>query len=603
MIPAEGRGFLPEEDREGGADVAIISDGFWHSHFGAAPDLIGQTIPLDGKSVTVVGVLPASFHFPFAQPEPDVWLPRVFDHIALTPVMVRSGASYLVVFARLQPGEALAQSQAELEAMSETYAKDFPGYVDASNYSLQEVSLKESLVGPLRVTLLLLLSAVGFVLLIGCTNIASMLLARSTTRQKEIAIRQALGASSPRLMRQLLTESVLLSALGGILGVVLAAGGLRLLRLLPPGTIPRIEEVSLNGGVLIFSLVLCVVTGVAFGLVPSLLASHRDVNETLKESGRGSNEGRKSRSSRAALVVVEVAIAVVLVTGAGLLMKSFGNLMHVDPGFSPTNVTTFLMTLPKSHYPQPAQQAEFYRRLVESVQTLPGVQSAGVSSFLPLAGAIRYVYFCPEGMVCQGIGKDPVIAIRQITPDYLQTMRIPLLRGRVFNQQDIAGVKPVVIINETVAQKYFPAQDADRKTSREFARQNPNGNRRHCRRREIHRAEHSLYSRNVYAAGAESCRHHDACRPLDLEPAAPDRRGPPENRGDRSRFAFIQHCEHERSRFGVGGAASPHHAIHGIFRRAGFVADGCRHLRRVGLFRHSEHPRNGHTHGAGGVSH
>jgi putative ABC transport system permease protein len=260
-------------------------------------------------------------------------------------------------------------------------------------------------------------------------------------------------------MRQLLTESVLLSGLGGILGVVLAAGGLRLLRLLPPGTIPRIEEVSLNGGVLIFSVVLCVVTGIAFGLMPSLLASHRDVNETLKESGRGSNEGRKSRSSRAALVVVEVAIAVVLVTGAGLLMKSFGNLMHVDPGFSPANVTTFLMTLPKSHYPQPAQQAEFYRRLVESVQTLPGVQSAGVSSFLPLAGAIRYVYFCPEGMVCQGIGKDPVIAVRQITPDYLQTMRIPLLRGRVFNQQDIAGVKPVVIINRTVAQKYFPAQD------------------------------------------------------------------------------------------------------------------------------------------------
>jgi predicted permease len=459
VAPAEGRGFLPEEDREGGAEVAIISDGFWHSHFGAAPDLIGQTIPLDGKSVTVVGVLPASFHFPFAQPEPDVWLPRVFDPVALTPTMIRTGASFLAVFARLQAGVSSAQSQAELDAINEAYVKDFPGYVDASNYTLQIVSLKESLVGPLRVTLLLLLSAVGFVLLIGCTNIASMLLARSTTRQKEIAIRQALGASAPRLMRQLLTESVLLSALGGILGVALAAGGLRLLRLLPPGTIPRIEEVSLDGGVLVFSLVLCVVTGIAFGLVPSLLASHRDVNETLKESGRGSNEGRKSRSSRAALVVVEVAIAVVLVTGAGLLMKSFGNLMHVDPGFSPTDVTTFLMTLPKSRYPQPTQQAEFYRRLVESVQTLPGVQSAGVSSFLPLAGAVRYVYFCPEGMVCQGIGKDPVIAIRQITPDYLQTMRIPLLRGRVFNEQDIAGVKPVVIINQTVAQKYFPAQD------------------------------------------------------------------------------------------------------------------------------------------------
>ena len=459
VVPAEGRGFLPEEDREGGADVAIISDGFWHSHFGASLDLIGRAIPLDGKSVIVVGVLPANFHFPFQQPEPDVWLPRVFDPVALTPAMIRTGASFLAVYARLQQGTSLAQSQAELDAINEIYKKDFPGYVDASNYSLEIVSLKESLVGPLRVTLLLLLSAVGFVLLIGCANIASMLLARSTTRQKEIAIRQALGASPPRLMRQLLTESVLLSALGGTLGVALAAGGLRLLRLLPTGTIPRVEEVSLNAGVLIFSLVLCVITGVAFGLVPSLLASHRDVNETLKESGRGSNEGRKSRSSRAALVVVEVAVAVVLVTGAGLLLKSFGNLMHVDPGFNPSNVTTFLMTLPKSHYPQPEQQAEFYRRLVESVQTLPGVQSAGVSSFLPLAGAIRYVYFCPEGTVCQGLGRDPVIAVRQITPDYLQTMRIPLLRGRTFSAQDIAGVKPVVMINQTVAQKYFAAQD------------------------------------------------------------------------------------------------------------------------------------------------
>src|ERR1700683_1562686 len=459
VVPSPGRTFRPEEDSEGGADVAIISDGFWHSHFGGAPDIIGHTLSLDGKSVTVVGVLPASFRFPFQQPEPAIWFPRVFDNPALNPERIRTGASYLAVYARLRPRESLARCQAELEAINSTYKKDFPGYVDATNYSLEAASLKESLVGPLRASLLVLLSAVGFVLLIGCTNIASMLLARSTTRQKEIAIRQALGASSSRLMRQLLTESVLLSALGGILGVVLAAGGLRLLRLLPPGTIPRIEEVSLNGGVLIFSVVLCVVTGIAFGLMPSLLASHRDVNETLKESGRGSNEGRKSRSSRAALVVGEVAIAGVLVTRAGLLMKSFGNLMHVDPGFSPANVTTFLMTLPKSHYPQPAQQAEFYRRLVESVQTLPGVQSAGVSSFLPLAGAIRYVYFCPEGMVCQGIGKDPVIAIRQITPDYLQTMRIPLLRGRVFNEQDIARVKPVVIINQTVAQKYFPAQD------------------------------------------------------------------------------------------------------------------------------------------------
>jgi predicted permease len=459
VVPSLGRGFRPEEDQEGGADVAVISDGFWHSHFGGAPDVIGRTLTLDGKSVLIVGVLPATFHFPFQQPEPDVWFPRVFDNPALGPARIRSGASYLAVYARLRPGESLARCQAELEAINQTYKQDFPGYVDASNYSLEAVSLKESLVGPLRASLLVLLAAVGFVLLIGCTNIASMLLARSTSRQREIAVRQAMGASRGRLTRQLLTESLLLSAVGGIIGMILAAACLRLIRLLPPGTIPRVDEVGLDTGVLIFSILLCVVTGIAFGLVPSLLASRGEVHETLKEGGRSGNEGRKSRSSRAVLVVLEVAVAVVLVTSAGLLMKSFGKLMRVNPGFDSSQVMTFTMTLPQSRYSQPAQQSEFYRRLVESVQTLPGVQTAGVSSFLPLNGALRYVYFCAQGMVCQGIGKDPIIAIRQITPDYLQTLRIPLLRGRGFNDRDVAGVNPVVIINQNVASIYFPNQD------------------------------------------------------------------------------------------------------------------------------------------------
>ncbi len=459
VLPSLGRTFRAEEDSKGGVDVVIISDGFWHSHFGGARDIVGRTLALDGKSVTVVGVLPASFRFPFQQPEPDIWFPRVFDNPALSPEKIRSGASYLAVYARLRPGETLARCQAELEAINATYKQDFPGYVDATNYSLGAASLKESLVGPLRASLLVLLAAVGFLLLIGCTNIASMLLARSTTRQREIAIRQALGASRGRLLRQLLTESVLLSALGGILGVALAGGCLSLLRVLPPGTIPRANEVSLDARVLIFSILLCVVTGIAFGLGPSLLASGGDLHVTLKEGGRSGNEGRRNRSSRAVLVVVEVAVAVVLVTSAGLLMKSLGKLMHVNPGFDSSQVMTFTVTLPQGRYPQPRQQAEFYRRLVESVQSLSGVQSAGVSSFLPLAGALRYVYFCPQGIVCQGIGKDPIIAIRQITPDYLKTMRIPLLRGRVFNDRDIAGVNPVVIINDTVAKTQFPNQD------------------------------------------------------------------------------------------------------------------------------------------------
>jgi putative ABC transport system permease protein len=459
VSPAHGRGFLPQEDQDGGADVAIITDGFWHSHFGGTAGMIGKSIPLDGKSVTLVGILPATFRFPFVQPEPDVWLPRVFDDPALGPERIRSGASYLVVYGRLREGESIAQAQAELDAVNQTYKKDFPGFVDSSNHSLVADSLKETLVGSLRSSLLVLLAAVGFVLLIGCANVASLLLARATAREKEIAIRRALGASKHRLIRQLITESLLLSCTGGILGVVLAWGALGLIALLPQGSLPRVTEIHIDASVLGFSLLLCFLTGLAFGLAPSLKAARADLHGTLKEGGRSSTGGRRGGRSRAALVVAEVAVAVVLVTGAGLLMRSFSSLMTVKPGFDPKNVMTFLITLPQSSYAQPEQQSEFYRRLVESTETLPSVDSAGVVSYLPMTGAVRYVYFCPDGVVCQGIGKDPLVALKQITPDYFKAMSIPLLRGRTFDGRDIDGANRVVIINQMVANHYFPGQD------------------------------------------------------------------------------------------------------------------------------------------------
>ena len=457
--PVLGRGFLPQEDESGGADVAVVTDNFWRNHLGGRLDAIGQTIPLDGRSVTVVGVLPASFRFPFQQFEPDVWLPRVFEHAVLGPVRVRSGATYLFTVARLQKGVSVAQAQAELTAINAGYKRDYPGFADATKFGLVADPLKESLVGDIRKPLLVLLAAVGFVLLIGCANVASLLLARATSRQREIAIRSAIGASRVRLIRQLLTESILLSFGGGAIGVALAFIAVRLLGSLPQGTVPLANEIALNPPVLAFTLILSLFTGIGFGLMPSLLAARQDLNQTLKE-GKGSAEQGSGRGrSQALLVIAEVAVAAILVTGAGVLIKSFGKLTSVNPGFDAQNLTTFSLKLSETRYPLPAQRAEFFRRAVEEIQTIPGVQSTAAVRYLPVAPGGLFIYFCPERMACQGLGHDPFIFNQVITPDYLKTMRIPLLRGRFFDAHDVAGSKPVVMINDSTARRYFVGRD------------------------------------------------------------------------------------------------------------------------------------------------
>ena len=463
VSPALGRDFLAAEDQPGGADVTIISDSFWHNHFGGDPSLIGRTLSLDGRSTTVIGILPPSFRFPFQQPEPDVWIPRVFETTNLVPVQVRSGAGFLLPIGRLKPDQTLARFQAELATLHESYHRDNPGFAD-SKLVPAATSLETNLVGGLRSSLIVLLVAVGFVLLIACANVASLLLARATAREKEIAIRQALGASRVRLVRQLLTESLLLSLAGGGLGVLIASWCLPILRSIAPGTVPRIESVRVDAPVLLFSLALCIITGVVFGLVPSLTASRRDLHDTLKEGGRGSTESGHGGRARSVMVVAEVAVAIVLVTGAGLLIRSFTRLMRVNPGFDSTNVLAVPLTLPTAHYAEPEKRAEFIRQLTERVEALPGVESAAAVSHLPLLSPPRFVFFCPEGRVCQGIGKDPIISLRQATPDYFRTMRIPLLRGRVFEQKDLQGSTPVVIIDQLTASQYFPGVDPIGKT-------------------------------------------------------------------------------------------------------------------------------------------
>jgi putative ABC transport system permease protein len=460
ISPSRGRTFDAAEETLGGSDVAVISDGFWHSHFGGDDFILGRTVTLDGKNVTVVGILPASFRFPVQYPEPDVWLPRVEENTNLRPEQIRTGAGFLGVIGKLREGSTLAQSQAELKTIDARYHAQFGSYVDATKLHSTAASLKDSLVAGLRPSLLVLLAAIGFVLLIACVNVANLLMARATVREKEIAIRKAMGASKARLVAQLLIESLLLSFAGGAVGVMLAESLLPMLRRMQPANFPRVGEAHLDAGVLLFTILLCIVTGLIFGIVPSLQAADGGLQSSLKEGGRGSSAGASSGRVRSILVVGEIGVALLLMTGAGLLMASFAKLMQVNPGFVSKNVTIFPLTLPPFRYGDGAQQAQFYRQLVQKTKTIPGVQTAAATSYLPLSGLARIVFFCAEGQACEGIGRDPLIAVRQVTPEYFDTTRTPLLRGRAFRESDQASGTPVAIVNETTAKRYWPGQDA-----------------------------------------------------------------------------------------------------------------------------------------------
>ncbi len=458
IAPMRGRDFLREEETTGAADVVIISDGFWHSHYAADDRTLGKSLTLDGKAATIIGILPAHFGFPLQYPEPDVWLPRVSDPAFLRPEQVRTGAGYLNVVARLRSGETLTHAQAELDSIDARYRSQFTGFVDSTKYGISAVPLRETLVGPLRPGLVVLLWSVGFVLLIACANVANLLLARATTREREIAVRKTLGATNLRLVRQLLIESLLISFLGGFLGIFLAAASMPAFRAFSPGSVPRLSSIRLDAPVLFCSLLLCAVTGILFGLAPALQMAGKELHETLKDGSRGSSGGLRGRL-RGFLVVAELAIALVLMTGAGLLIESFSQLMQVNPGFTSKNLMTFPMNLPANRYEQPEHQVLFYRHLIAHVKSVPGVRDTALTSYLPLSGAARFVYFCPEGTVCQGVGKDPLTALRQVSTDYFATMRTPLLKGRIFTEQDAANAPLVVVVNQTIASRYWPDQN------------------------------------------------------------------------------------------------------------------------------------------------
>src|SRR5256714_535201 len=449
--PVVGRCLLPEEDAQGKNHVLVLSYAFWQRVFGGARDVAGRAVQLNGEPYTVVGVAPFGFGL---TSKVDAWLPMAFkpDETANDA----RGGHYINVVGRLKPGVTAAQARAELEVIASQLAKQYPD--SNKGWGIFMMPIRDYTVRDVKPVLYTLLGAVGCVLLIACANLANLLLARATARSREISIRAALGAGRGRLIRQLLTESVVLAVCGGIAGVLLARWGLDALLALAPTSLPRITEIHLDFGVLLFSLALSVVTGLLFGIAPALLAARADVNEALKQGTRGSTEGGARGRLRSALVVIEVTFALVLLGGAGLLARSFMQLANVDPGFIPENATLMRLSLPQKKYGENDQQTAFANALLERMKNLPGVQAVGITHSMPLVG--DYVLgFNIEGRPHIDPADLPSTNYYSVTPDYFRAMGIRLIRGRVFTPQDEAKAPRVAIINETMAHQFFPNED------------------------------------------------------------------------------------------------------------------------------------------------
>jgi putative ABC transport system permease protein len=449
--PQLGRDFLPEEDQPGHNKVAILSHGLWQRRFGGDPKVLNQPITLSGESYTVIGVMPASFRIEGR--DLDLWTPMALTAAQAT----QHGGHYIVAVGRLKPGVTVDQAGSEMRTIAERLAQQYPD--SNTGWSVTVVPLLEYSVKSIKPALLLLLVAVAFVLLIACANVANLLLARAVGRQKEMATRTALGASRWRIVRQLLTESLLLSSMGGALGLLLAKWGMDLLLTLAPPELPRISSVSIDGRALAFTVALTFLTGIIFGLVPALQASRPNLNETLKDAGRGSTEGSRRQLIRHTLVVMEVAAALVLLVGAGLMIKSFWRLQKVDPGFNPKNALAVSVQLPQTKYKEENEQAAFFGHLIEKVATLPGVEAVGAGSVIPLSDNDFVLAFEIDGRPPLSPGTTQSTNYYSVSADYFKAMGIPLRRGRVLANTDTKDAPHVAVINETMARKMFPNED------------------------------------------------------------------------------------------------------------------------------------------------
>ncbi len=453
--PALGRTFNPDENTPGKTNVVILSNGVWTQRFGSNPNVIGRRITLDGVSREVIGVMPAAFAYPADR---QAWLPIEYDDSFVTK---GRGHWYLNAVARLKPGVTPRQAAAEVETLGRNLAKQYPD--SNAEVGMTAYPLLEAMVGDIRRAVVILLGAVGLVLLIACTNVANLLLARAAARGSEMAVRSALGAGRGRLVAQLLTESVLLSLCGAALGLLFAVWGVELLTSLKPAGIPRLDDIRIDGTVILVTILVAVVTGVIFGLVPAFAAT-RGLSGSLKESGRGAVTGRGGTRVRGLLVIVELALAVMLLAGAGLLLRSFMKLQAVDPGFKPGQTLTFELTLPDARYEQEAPRIAFFDQLLPRLRNLPGVRGASAVMGLPLSGLEFIIAFQVPGRPPVPPAQEPSMQVRVATPDYFSTVGIPLKRGRGFTEDDKAGTPGVVLITESAAREFFPAEDPIGKT-------------------------------------------------------------------------------------------------------------------------------------------
>jgi putative ABC transport system permease protein len=456
VAPALGRAFTPEEDTPGGAPAVILSDGLWRRRFGGDPQVIGRSLKVGDQSRTVVGIMPPGFKF---LEESDLWLPLALN---VTKELSRQGGTFVIgMLARLKPGVTPEAAKADLSVILERNRQAFPRLYLGLQVGV--IRLDESLIGDVRPALLVMFGAVTFVLLIACANVTNLLLARSAARQKEMAIRAAIGAGRLRLVRQLLTESLLLSLLGGVVGLLVARWGVRLLAAMSPAGITRIDESGVDGRVLGFTCAVAVLTGLIAGAFPALQTSKADVNQTLKAQSTGgalwSGHGGVSRGLPA-LMIAELTLSLVLLVGAGLMIKSFLRLLAVPKGFNPDGVLTLALRPGLAKYPRDSpQRVAYFQESLARVQSLPGVQSASLTSFLPLGGPHIRMFLQIEGRAPFEMGKEPIVEANHISPDYFQTMGMRLRAGRPFVAQDGAETQKVVIINETLARRFFPDEN------------------------------------------------------------------------------------------------------------------------------------------------
>jgi putative ABC transport system permease protein len=450
---ALGRTFVEAEDRVGAARVVVVSHGLWQRQFGGDPGLVGRTLEMDGTPMTVIGVMPREFRYPAGV---DLWTPLV---PVIPEIIDKHNVGWATLVGRVAPGAALAQVRAELNAIN---AEQVKKYTPSSPPVIAVVTpLTHEWFGPARPALLVLLGAVLLVLLLACANVSALLLARAAARQREIAVRLALGASRARLVRQLLAEAVIIAVAGGLAGTVVAVWGLHGLLSLVPAEIPRLEDAAIDPRVLVFALVLTAVSAIASGLVPALLASRSSLTDVLAEGSRSAGPGARQVRARAVLVATEAAAALVLLAGAGLLTRTFQNLRSVELGFDPRNVLTFEVGGPRGRYDKPEARRELYRALIERINAVPGVETTAAVMIRPLWGKVGLDWpIMIDGQSEQEAERNPALNLQIVTPEFFRTMRMPLRQGRTFDDRDTAGVTPVVVVSEALARRYWPGQEA-----------------------------------------------------------------------------------------------------------------------------------------------